>query len=96
MCFGVFERGQLSNTLLFTPRTPHTQRVILLSVVWLCELIVLRWKCQRIGVTLKHTHRHYVEQSAARVREYMLHIWPLSFNKNCGWLLLYSVFSIAR
>lgn len=33
---------------------PYTHRVILLNVVWLCELIVLTWKCQRIGARLKH------------------------------------------
>lgn len=50
----VFAFSQLSNALAFYSSRSLTHWAILLSVVWLCELIVLRWKCQRIGVTLKH------------------------------------------
>lgn len=43
-----------SSTTPYLLLLTRTQAGILLSVVWLCELIVLVWKCQRTGVALKH------------------------------------------
>lgn len=82
MYFGVSECSQLSSTLPFLLTLVH--RVILLSVGWLCELIVLRWKCQRTGVTLKHTQGLLEANSEAEVEELMLHgsVCPLSSNKS--------------
>ena len=97
MRFRVFERSQLSNTLPFLLLTlTHTQthRVILLSVVWLCELIVLRWKCQRAGVTLKHTSAQLKLENT----HMNISVCPLSFNKNYHPLLYFGRFhrQIAR
>lgn len=82
-----------SSTTPYLLLLTRTQAGILLSVVWLCELIVLRWKCQRTGVALKHIGMTVCKYCKFKLEDTFLHNLCFLVEENRGpsliWLFLF-------